>query len=314
MAEVVLRCVFLGLGNMGTAMCRRLSSEGVKVLAWNRSVEKANALAAEWPGVSVAETAEDAIRHPDWTSAPVLVCLPNYGSTGDIVFPLKDLKGRCLLSLCSGDPDQAREFYAKLKEHTDIDTYVDGCYAGSPSVCQAGKGLVMVSCERPQAELATRSEAAGVLEIAAIMGKLVFTGTKVGSSKALDFAVVDFYMINMLGFLSGLGMLESEGVDPELLLEQMEFRLPTFPGQFRSNLPNMNAKTYDKDIAATVATWKAFFGDRIPYLERNGLSTKVPGFVTSILSDPKVAGPDGEFLQHDANRMQELLRFPQKPE
>lgn len=195
MASTQQRCVFLGLGNMGGALCRRLCKQGVGVLGLDIDAAKVAALAKDF-GVTPADNIEHALTHPEWKDAPVFICLPTYTLESNLLFPVgKLLQGRVLLSMCSGDPDQvcptcvtassdpesrlasaqanstndvppllhapwavahclqARAFFAELKEKCDVDTYVDGCHVGSPLLAAEGKGLVMVSCDRPRVRI-----------------------------------------------------------------------------------------------------------------------------------------------------------------
>src|SRR5262245_12596926 len=57
-AEARPRVAFLGLGTMGGGMARRLAATGFSVAVWNRTPEKAQALASI--GARVADSPEDA--------------------------------------------------------------------------------------------------------------------------------------------------------------------------------------------------------------------------------------------------------------
>ena len=54
------RVAFLGIGTMGTPMARNLLKAGLPVRVWNRTPDKARALATE--GADLAETPADAVR------------------------------------------------------------------------------------------------------------------------------------------------------------------------------------------------------------------------------------------------------------
>ena len=56
------RIAFLGLGIMGRPMATNLAAAGIEVVAWNRTAERAEQLAAEQAGVSVAASPEEAAR------------------------------------------------------------------------------------------------------------------------------------------------------------------------------------------------------------------------------------------------------------
>ena len=56
------KVAFLGLGIMGAPMAANLARAGIEVVAWNRTRERAEELAAEHDSVTVADTAADAAR------------------------------------------------------------------------------------------------------------------------------------------------------------------------------------------------------------------------------------------------------------
>lgn len=58
------------------------------------------------------------------------------------------------------------------------------------------------------------------------------------------------YMMNMLSFMSGLSMLEAEGVPAEVFLENMAIRMADMPGQFADALPKVrhNARAQRNDM------------------------------------------------------------------
>ncbi|CAN5223936.1 hypothetical protein BH20ACT20_BH20ACT20_02050 [soil metagenome] len=60
MSETPTRVAFLGLGIMGAPMAANLARAGFEVTAWNRTAEKAEALAAGHEGVTVAASPAEA--------------------------------------------------------------------------------------------------------------------------------------------------------------------------------------------------------------------------------------------------------------
>ena len=61
--EQLARISILGVGKMGAASARRLAGLGYDVRVWNRSADKAEALAQTMPSITVAATARDAVGH-----------------------------------------------------------------------------------------------------------------------------------------------------------------------------------------------------------------------------------------------------------
>ena len=60
--QQLARISILGVGKMGAASARRLAGLGYDVRVWNRSPDKAEAL-AQTPSITVAATARDAVGH-----------------------------------------------------------------------------------------------------------------------------------------------------------------------------------------------------------------------------------------------------------
>ena len=75
-----MRIGFIGLGKMGSAMARNLLRAGHQVAAWNRSRQKAEALAGE--GACAADSPADACRE----SQAVITMLADDGAVEQIVF------------------------------------------------------------------------------------------------------------------------------------------------------------------------------------------------------------------------------------
>ena len=146
------------------------------------------------------------------------------------------------------------------------------------------------------------------------LGDVIFTG-KVGSGKALDYAVVDFYMMNLICFLNGLGMVDKEGVSPELLLDCAENRICGIVATLRSQLKKMRERNYKQDLTASISTWKQFFESRMDFLSTPPASNqRMALFVSSLLSNGAVSGSQDEYINEDILRLQELLRFNNEPQ
>jgi len=183
-----------------------------------------------------------------------------------------------------------------------VDCYLDGCYAGAPSVLRAGGGLLLVSSNRQQADVSI-----AVQQLMADMGRVVFTAGCIGSAKALDYAIVDMYFANLVFFLNGLGLVEAEGLTPDQFVELVEFKLPTFASLLKEQLPRINRRDYKSNITATVGTWRRFFQGRHEWLESKGVSTLLPDLAVDLLN--RAAGKNDAHANEDAYRLQELLRY-----
>lgn len=232
--------VVLGLGKMGAAMARRLRDLGHPLIVWNRSFHKAGALAAEKTDgakVMAARTAEEALlmgREEDGSGPLILSVLSDTDTTvalltDPVVLPL--LTGRVVVNLASGSPDDGRMVAAKL-DGKGLLAYVDGAFSGPPQKARGGAGVVFASCENA----AVFKSHCGLL---AGLGKVVFTG-RIGSSRALDYAVVDLALVNLMALASNTAMLEREGVNTDQLFASLEHRFATMPAYLRGNYEKMD--------------------------------------------------------------------------
>ncbi|GAA4238467.1 NAD(P)-binding domain-containing protein [Actinomadura meridiana] len=92
----------LGLGAMGSALARAWLVAGYEVTVWNRTVSRAELLAAE--GAKVAVTAREAVAVGDL----VVVCLLDDVSVGEVLDGA-ELGGKDLVNVTTGVPGEARE-------------------------------------------------------------------------------------------------------------------------------------------------------------------------------------------------------------
>lgn len=107
-----LTAAFLGTGLMGAPMARNLLASGVPVTVWNRSMDKAQALAAD--GAAVAASAVDAVKDADF----VITMLSDGAAVADLMFTqgvAAAMKpGAALIDMSSIKPEQARDHADRL--------------------------------------------------------------------------------------------------------------------------------------------------------------------------------------------------------
>lgn len=92
----------LGLGNLGRALAETFLRADRAVTVWNRSASKAEGLAA-----TVASTAADAVA----ASGLVVVAMLDHQAAQQVLSGV-DVRGKALVNLTSGTPDDARELAA----------------------------------------------------------------------------------------------------------------------------------------------------------------------------------------------------------
>ncbi|WP_181701605.1 NAD(P)-dependent oxidoreductase [Chthonobacter albigriseus] len=107
------RIAFLGTGLMGDPMSRRLLKAGYPLAAWNRTRDKAEALAAA--GAAVADSPADAVRDAD----VVITMLTRGDTVADVLFAQGAAAamrpGTVVIDMSSIRPDEARDHADRLK-------------------------------------------------------------------------------------------------------------------------------------------------------------------------------------------------------
>ncbi|MFB6630115.1 NAD(P)-dependent oxidoreductase [Streptomyces sp. NPDC056362] len=143
----------LGLGQMGAALAAAFLAAGHPTTVWNRTPEKADALVAG--GAVRAAGVAEAVA----ASELVVVCVLDYPAVRELLDPVvESLRGRVLVNLTSGSPEQARERAAWAAGHGV--GYLDGgimttppgvgdsanmiLYAGGPELFAAHRATLAV--------------------------------------------------------------------------------------------------------------------------------------------------------------------------
>src|SRR5919112_75476 len=114
MASTSGSIAFLGVGLMGSRQAKRLLDGGHPLTVWNRSREKAEALAPL--GARVADTAHEAVQDADI----VILMLENGGIVRDILFSQDVIEalrpGSIVVDMSSIKPAEAQEHAKRLAE------------------------------------------------------------------------------------------------------------------------------------------------------------------------------------------------------
>ncbi len=131
-----MRIGFIGLGNLGSAMARRLMSEGITLTLWNRTIEKAKGL-----GQSIAGSPAELISQVEM----VFLNLFDSDAVMDVMAGRKGfLEGRCegkiVIDTTTNHFDKVKEFYRMLRDKGAY--YLEAPVLGS--VVPASQGLLTV--------------------------------------------------------------------------------------------------------------------------------------------------------------------------
>jgi 3-hydroxyisobutyrate dehydrogenase-like beta-hydroxyacid dehydrogenase len=132
---------FIGLGNIGSAMARRLVSTTGSLVVWNRSVERATPLAEL--GAVVAESPEEVFDRCD----VIGICVTSHVASGDIARRMFARAGaprprRVLVDLSTGSPEAAADLAREADAHGV--GWVDSPVSGGTGAAAEGKLTLFV--------------------------------------------------------------------------------------------------------------------------------------------------------------------------
>jgi 3-hydroxyisobutyrate dehydrogenase-like beta-hydroxyacid dehydrogenase len=94
----------IGCGLMGAALARQFAKGGYRVAAWNRTPERAEALAGD--GVTPVRSVVAAVH----SSPLVVTCTSTYDTTRSALEPVDSWHEATVVNLANGTPDEAEEF------------------------------------------------------------------------------------------------------------------------------------------------------------------------------------------------------------
>jgi len=204
---------FLGLGDIGALMARRVAAAGHDVIVWNRSPERAARFMAALPGgshVSLVGSPDDAVRGAD----VIISCVSTSSDVVDILAPERGVpaalsKGAVWVDCTSGDPPTCRLLAAQLAALgvAFIDAPVSGGTAG------AEQGTLTVMCGG-DAEVLER-----VRPILATFGSKIVHCGPVGAGDAVKAVNNALLAVSLWAAGEGLAALRKAGVTPDVALD-----------------------------------------------------------------------------------------------
>jgi len=188
---------FLGLGEMGAALARPTMDAGHPTTVWNRSADKAAALARL--GAHAASTAAEAVVASDL----IVVCLFDHRSVHEVLDPITDLLGgRSVVNLTTTSPDGAREL-ARWAGGIGVD-YLDGGIMATPEMIGTPQSSILYSGS-PQ----IFDDYHDILEL---WGSPEYFGDDAGMASLYDLALLSGMYTMFTGFFHGAAMVGAAGV------------------------------------------------------------------------------------------------------
>lgn len=134
-----MRVGFIGLGSLGRAIAKRLLSQGVELVVWNRTKEKALEL-----GVPVAESPAQLIREVD----RVFIIVFDSQASEEVLFGKKGLaegglEGKTIIDMTTNHYAYTQTAYQEVKKLGGF--YLDAPVLGSVVPAQKGELTVLVA-------------------------------------------------------------------------------------------------------------------------------------------------------------------------
>lgn len=199
----------LGCGLMGQPMARRLLAAGHTLTVWNRTAEKARALADD--GARVASDAAEAVRQAD----VVITMLQDGHAVHDVLFGSPGAaaamrRGALFIDMSSVLPEQAREQASRLAER-GVDS-LDAPVSGGTLGAEAGSLAIMVG--------GTDAAFEAALPVLHTLGRPVHVGPS-GAGQLAKLANQVIVGITIGAVAEALLMAERGGADPAKVREAL---------------------------------------------------------------------------------------------
>ena len=249
---------FVGLGIMGEGMANCLIKAGLKLVVWNRSTAKSDALKAAAPeSVTVAESPAAVV-----VACEITFCML---STPEAVRSVYEMDGGVLAGVAAGkcivdcatlaEEDMTRCSAAVLGKGG---RFLEAPVSGSKGPAASGQLVFLCGGDQPLFEsIATELDA---------MGKKSFFFGEVGSGTRMKLVVNMVMGTMMCAFSEGLHMCGSSGLDPLQLLEVLDlsaianpmFKLKGSKMLKGDHAPNFPLKHAHKDLKLAVEAGTGF--------------------------------------------------------
>ncbi|MCS0604630.1 NAD(P)-binding domain-containing protein [Streptomyces sp. LP11] len=191
----------LGLGMMGTALATAFVKNGNATTVWNRSAGKADAL-VEQGAVFTA-----GIRQAIEASPVIVACVSTYEVLNELIGgAAAELKGKTIVNLTSGTPEDARALAGWAEQHGV--RYLDGTIMAVPQMI--GLPQAMVFYAGAQEVFAEQEEL-----LKPLAGSNVYLGADTGAAMIYDLGLLSLLWSSLAGYFHAVALVQSAGVSAE---------------------------------------------------------------------------------------------------
>ncbi|MET9345607.1 NAD(P)-dependent oxidoreductase [Streptomyces termitum] len=268
----------IGLGQMGAALAGAFLDAGHPTTVFNRTPEKAEPLVAR--GAVRAATVAEAVA----ASGLVVVCVLDYPAVRDLLGPVAgELRGRTLVNLTSGSPEQAREEAAWAAGHGA--GYLDGAVMTTPPGVGDSESMILYS-GGPEL-LAGHRAALGVL------GDPVDLGADAGLASLYDSGLLGLMWSVFGGWLHGTALTGADGVPAKEFTAVAVRWLRTVSWFLSTYADQIDAGEYPGDDA-TIDVQVATVGHLLHAGEARGIDGRLPRLHLELMKEAVAAGHGGD--------------------
>jgi len=265
----------IGCGLMGSALARALARNGFSVAAWNRTFERAEALAGD--GVTpVADIAEAVGPAP-----MVLACTATYETTRSALESIEDWAGKTLINVGTSTPEDAEEMERWATGRGAA--YLDGAIICYPPEIGTAKALILYS---GSPEVWREYEET----LMTLAGGSRHVSERVGNASVLDGGIVGvFASAALAAFVEAATYVLGQGVPAEVLDELTAMSLAV-----------MNLNTHEAIVAiendehethtATISTYAAGIRAFLPSIQAAGINARFTEATLKNLDEAEAAG------------------------
>ena len=283
------RIGLVGLGLMGEPMARRLASAGAALSLWNRSIEKAEALAAEFDRV----TAQPSPRHVAEASDVVIVMVADAEAVRDVVFdPIDDSWGvlhglaedGVLVDMGTTGLPATRDYAGRLRMTGG--NWVDAPVSGGTAAAD-GSLTIMVG--------ASDADFARIEPMLKVLGRRITHVGAVGSGQVVKTANQMIVGMTIGAVAEAMALARRAGVEPGILREAI---MGGFAQSRILELHGARMATGDFQARAKATIQRKDMRAAVALAEESGID--LPGLMTNAsLWEDMVEGGFGD-LDHSA--------------
>ena len=229
---------FIGMGHMGSHMASRLISAGYHLTVYDRTKEKAQAIA----GATVAETPEDAAAQSDI----VISIVTNDPALEEVMFGPDGVlagtrAGSVIIDMSTVSPHTSRRLFQAAREKSVA--MIDAAVSGSVPQVEQGSLVIFVGGEQE-----TYQQCKPILDI---LGQSSFYMGSSGMGTTMKLVVNTLLGLGMQALAEAIALGEKAGVEKGLLLDVLGQTTVLTPGQ-KSKLENVKREEYPTNFALSL--------------------------------------------------------------